>query len=376
MKIVLIGSTYPFRGGISHYTSLLYRELEKNHQVELISLRKQYPKVLFPGKTQGDESEKKIEVKSDPLIHPLYPWSWILTFSKIKKISPDLTLFQWWHPYFAPCFGTLAILLKRWKRTKICFLCHNVKPHESTFIDTFLLKYAFSASDFFIVHSEPDLINLKKLKPGAKVSKAAHPIYDVFKFGKEMEIREAKRKLGIEGNVLLFFGYIRKYKGLEFLIRALPKVLREINCTLLIVGEVYGDEQEYLHLIDQSNAKDQIKWIGRYVPNEEVALYFTAADVVVLPYVSATQSGIIQIAYAFNKPVISTRVGGIPEAVVDGETGFLVDPANADALAESILRFYKERATVDFSRNIEKVKEQFSWDRLVKVIERIYVGDA
>jgi glycosyltransferase involved in cell wall biosynthesis len=374
MKIVLVGLTYPFRGGIAHYTSLLFRELKKRHQVELISLKRQYPKILFPGKDQEDRSQERIEVENDPLIHPLNPWSWISTFSRIKSGLPDLILFQWWHPFFAPSFGTLALLLKRWGRAKVCYLCHNVRPHESTFFDNLLLKYAFYAPDHFIVHSESDLRELKRLRPDATVLKTPHPNYEIFKTGNEMEPVEARKELDIGGNLLLFFGYIRKYKGLEYLIQAFPKVLKEINCTLLIVGEIYEDKDKYLQMIEGSNAKDKIKLIDQYIPNEKVALYFTAADLVVLPYISATQSGIIQIAYGFNKPVVSTRVGGIPEAVVEGETGFLVDPKNANALAEAILRFYKDRETIDFSRNIEKVKERFSWERTVKVIESVYDG--
>ncbi|RPJ11717.1 MAG: glycosyl transferase family 1, partial [Deltaproteobacteria bacterium] len=156
MKITLIGLTYPFRGGIAHYTTLLCRELRGRHSVQFISLKKQYPGLLFPGKTQIDDSRETITVENDPVIHPLLPWTWISAFLKIKDFSPDLALFQWWHPFFAPSFGTLARMLKGWCGTKIAFLCHNVRPHEPTRLDTFLLAYAFKASDHFIVHSEPD----------------------------------------------------------------------------------------------------------------------------------------------------------------------------------------------------------------------------
>ncbi|OGP93042.1 MAG: hypothetical protein A2156_03935 [Deltaproteobacteria bacterium RBG_16_48_10] len=371
MKIVLIGLTYPFRGGIAHYTSLLFTALEKSHWIKLISLKKQYPSFLFPGKTQKDVSQARIEVENEPLIHPLNPLSWFSAFSRIKKISPDLTLFQWWHPFFALSFGTLAILLKRWRRTKICFLCHNVRPHESTMLDTLLIRYAFIAPDYFIVHSEPDLKELERLKPGAKVFKIPHPIYEIFRAGKRMGHLEARKELGVDGNVVLFFGYVRRYKGLKYLLQAFPKVLREVDCTLLIVGEIYEDKEEYLQMIEQSSAKDKIRLIDQYVPNEKVALYFDAADVVVLPYVSATQSGIVQIAYGFNKPVITTRVGGIPEVVWDGETGFLTEPENGEALAETIVKFFRQMESIEFFQNIGKIKEQFDWKRMVETIERI-----
>ena len=371
MKIALIGLTYPFRGGISHYTTLLYRELQKDHQVEFISLKKQYPKFLFPGKTQLDESEERMTVENHPLIHPLLPWSWYSAFLRIKSFAPDLTLFQWWHPFFGPSFGTLALGLKIWGRTRIVFLCHNVRPHKATMLDTALIWYAFRTPDYFIVHAESDRKILMKLKPRAKTFKTPHPTYEIFGAGKQIDPLQAKRELGIEGNLILFFGYVKRYKGLEYLLQAFPKVLREIPCTLLIVGEIYEDKPQFQQMIEQFHLADRIKLIDQYIPNEQVALYFNAADVVVLPYTSATQSGIIQIAYGMNKPVISTRVGGIPEAVVDGQTGFLVEPENPDALADAILKFYQKRDEIDFSRNIEQFRETFSWERLVKRIEKL-----
>ena len=371
MKIVLVGLTYPFRGGIAHYTSLLFRELTKRHQVRLVSLKRQYPKILFPGKDQKDHSQERIEVENSPLIHPLTPWSWIYAFFRIRRMLPDLILFQWWHPFFALSFGSIALLLKGWGRGKICFLCHNVRPHESTLFDKLLLRYAFHAPNHFIVHSQPDLIELIRLKPGATVVRTLHPNYGVFRAGSKIQLQEAKRELGIEGNLLLFFGYVRKYKGLEYLLQAFPKVLKQVNCDLLIVGEIYEDKDKYLQMISETPAKDKIHLIDQYVPNEKVALYFTAADLVVLPYVSATQSGIIQIAYAFKKPIVSTRVGGIPEAVVEGETGFLADPQNADSLADAILTFFETKGRKDFSKSIEKVRERFSWERTVEAIEKM-----
>ena len=374
MKVALIGLTHPFRGGIAHYTTLLYRELKINHSVKLNSLKKQYPTLLFPGKSQLDESQERIEAENEPTLHPLTPWSWMAAFSKIKAFSPDLTLFQWWHPFFAPSFGTLAGWLKRWGQTKIVFLCHNVRPHEPTLLDTVLLTYAFRSPDHFIVHSESDLRILKELKPGARVIRTSHPTYEIFGAGKRVDPSTAKRELGVEGDVILFFGYVRRYKGLEYLLQAFPKVLKERRCTLLVVGEIYEDKERYLGMIEHYRLADNLRLTDQYIPNEKVALYFSAADVVVLPYVSATQSGIIQIAYGLNKPVISTRVGGIPEAVVDGKTGFLVEPGNPDALADAILKFYRERDEIDFSRNIEEFKESFSWERLVKLIENLHEG--
>jgi len=263
-------------------------------------------------------------------------------------------------------------MLKGWCGTKIAFLCHNVRPHEPTRLDTFLLAYAFKAPDHFIVHSEPDRRILMDLRPGARVVKSPHPTYGIFGTGKQMDPLAAKKELGVEGDVLLFFGYVRRYKGLQYLLQAFPLVLKERDCTLLIAGEIYEDGDRYLQMINQLNLPGKIKLHNHYVPNEKVALYFSAADAVVLPYVSATQSGIIQIAYGFNKPVISTRVGGIPEVIRDGQTGFLAEPENPDALAEAIVAFFRKRESTDFSRNIEEIKEHFAWVKMVEVIEGFY----
>ena len=372
MKIALIGLTYPFRGGISHYTTLLYRELKKDHQVEFISLKKQYPEFLFPGKTQLDESGEKMLAENHPLIHPLLPWTWCSALLRIRSFSPDLTLFQWWHPFFAPAFGTLALGMKILSRTKIVYLCHNVRPHKPTLLDTALIWYAFQTPDYFIVHAESDLKILMALKPRARVFRTPHPTYEIFGAGKRTDSLRAKRALGVEGNLVLFFGYVKRYKGLEYLLQAFPKVLRETPCTLIIAGEVYEDKPQIQQMIEQFHLAERVRLIDRYIPNEQVALYFNAADVVVLPYVSATQSGIIQVAYGFRKPVISTRVGGIPEVIRDGETGFLIEPKDPEALSEAILRFFRDRESIDFAQNIEKLQERFAWKRMVEIIENIY----
>jgi glycosyltransferase involved in cell wall biosynthesis len=247
-----------------------------------------------------------------------------------------------------------------------------VRPHEATGLDTLLIRFAFLAPTDFIVHAESDLHLLRELKPRAKVFKMDHPTYEVFRAGEGPDSLQARRMLGIEGNLLLFFGYVRRYKGLEYLLRALPKVLQEVDCTLLVVGEIYEEGSKFRQMIDQLRLSDCVRLIDRYIPNEQVGLYFEAADAVVLPYISATQSGIIQIAYGFRKPVITTRVGGVPEVVSDGETGFLTEPGNPEALAETILRFYRCRSVIDFTGNIEKFRERFAWGKLVKGIEQIH----
>jgi glycosyltransferase involved in cell wall biosynthesis len=244
-------------------------------------------------------------------------------------------------------------------------------PHESTLLDRILSRYAFLSAKYFIVHSEEDGSNLLSLKPSAVVRRNVHPTYSIFgefaSYGKS----QARIELGIcsDKRVVLFFGLIRAYKGLKCLIRAMAKVVKSIDCVLLIVGEFYESKEEYLTLIKELGLEQHIIVRDEYVKNEAVSLYFSSADVVVLPYVTATQSGIVQIAFGLNKPVITTNVGGLPEAVEDGKTGFIVDPESPDKLAEAILKFYAGDYEATFARNIKANAGAFSWNAEVKTIE-------
>jgi glycosyltransferase involved in cell wall biosynthesis len=204
--------------------------------------------------------------------------------------------------------------------------------------------------------------------PEAKIKKNFHPTFDVFNLG-DFDPNIIRLKYGIEDNIIIFFGFVREYKGLKYLIKALPEVLSKINITLLIVGEFWKDKNEYLHLINTLEIKDRVIIIDDYVPNEEIGFYFSAADIVVQPYVSATGSGIIQIAFGFNKPVIATKVGCLPEVIVDGKTGYLVLPENSRELAQAILKFFQKDNSAKFSDNVRKENYKFSWDRMVDVIE-------
>jgi len=246
--------------------------------------------------------------------------------------------------------------------------------HESKWIDRLLTKIVLKKGDFFIVHSDDDKQNLLSMFPEAIVRQSFHPTYDVFNLG-DFDPEIIRKRHGIEGNVILFFGFIRKYKGLKYLIKALPEVLSKINATLLIVGEFWKDKNEYLQLIDNLGIKDKIIIVDEYVPNEEVGLYFSASDLVVQPYISATGSGIIQVAYGFNKPVIATKVGCLPEVVEDGKTGYLVPPEDPHELAQAILKFFRDGNAEEFSKNVKKENYKFSWDRMIDVIENLALSD-
>lgn len=370
LKIALVGLTYPFRGGIAHYTTLLCRALRERHDVRFFALYRQYPSLLFPGKTQMDESDDSFNIDHEATIDSINPVSWFRTASRIVDQRPDLIVVSWWHPFFAPAFGTIARLARR-KGIPTCYLCHNAVPHERSAIDKALLQYAFSAAPVFITHSKQDHDDLKALKPDAIVHQNPHPTYDVFATDEPLTPDEAKRRIGLAGKrLLLFFGFVREYKGLAHLLDAVRRLGADEGYHLAIVGEFYDDKSKYQSALEELTSRGQITLVDRYVPNEEVAVYFTAADLVMVPYLSATQSGVIQIAYAFLKPVIATTVGGIPEVVTDGRTGYLVPPADADALASAAQRYFAEDRREQFEREIVEENEKYSWDRMVETIER------
>ena len=372
-SIAVIGLTHPFRGGISHYTTLLVRALRKAYRVDFFALTRQYPALLFPGATQYDDSQNPIVEAHIACIDSINPWTWLKSAWRIKKAAPDLVVIQWWHPFFALSFGAIANLLAVISKTKVCFLCHNVLPHESTIFDRLLLTCAFWQTNHFIVHSEEDEKNLRRLKPKAMIKRNIHPSYSIFGDFQSYSKEEARRKLGLDlkGKIVLFFGLVRQYKGLKYLIRAMPDVVAALDCTLLIAGEFYDAKSDYLELIEACGVGDRTIVVDQYISNEDVSAYFCSADVVILPYVDATQSGIVQIAFGLHKPVITTRVGGLPEAVDHGHTGLLVEKESPEALAAAILHYYAEHCEAKFSQEIAKRAMEFGWDQEICNLEAL-----
>jgi len=359
MKICMVGMTHPIRGGISHYTTRLCEELKKKHEIVLFSFSRLYPQLIFPGTSQYDvKSKKKLGFKAEHVLDTCNPLTWFKTAALIKKEKPDLVIYQFFQPYFAPIYNLISGKLKD---TKQIFICHNVMPHERTLVDGTLSKMAFKHIDRFIVQSKKDLKDLKSLKPKSKIILNHHPIYDVFK---------AKGKLKkIAKRVILFFGYVRKYKGLRYLVKAMPEIAKKTGAKLLVVGEFYEDIKEYETLIKELGIDKNITIINRYVPNEDIPKYYKMADAVIVPYITATQSGIIQTAYNFDKPVVVTDVGGLPEVVDNGKTGYIVKSKDADALSKAIIKLYNNKT--DYTKNIRQYKKRFSWSNLAKNLEAL-----
>ena len=370
MKIVIIGTAYPMRGGIAHYISQLYKKLiQRGHEIKIISFKRQYPSIFFPGKTQQDLSEEIEPLPSKPLLDSIGPLSWIRTFIEIYRYQPDLIIFKYWMPFFAPCYSAVSFLTRLFTRTKILYICDNIVPHESNPLDKLLTKIGLWNVHYFIVMSSTVKKSLLAYKPQANFRETPHPVYDYFQDNFSRE--NARKNLGLnkDDRVLLFFGYVRQYKGLHTLLKAIPLVLKKANVKLIVAGEFYDSREKYENLINELGINYAVKIYDDYIPNEKVAMFYNAVDVVVLPYVSATQSGIIQIAYNYNKPVITTNVGGLPEVVEEGKTGFIVPAEDPEKLAEAIIDFFEINNPESFSNYIAEYKQRFSWDRLVSEIE-------
>lgn len=366
-KIIMIGPVYPYKGGISHYTGLMYRELAKRFDVEMLSYKMQYPKFLFH-KEQRDYSNDSFKIENtNYMLHTANPLNIIRMAHYIKRRRPDMVLIQWWHPYFAPCY----FLLQRFMgRQNVTFICHNVFPHERFPLDKLLTRLALKRGKHYILHAEEEGKELEKIKQRPDYVVTPHPTYNAFRF-EGMSKAQARDRLHIaqDEKVLLFFGYVREYKGLKYLLRAMPMIIwEEEKVRLWVVGEFGADREEYHKLIKELRIQEYVRVTDTYTPDREVEKYFAMADLVILPYTSATQSGIVQIAYGFEKPVIVTNVGGLPDVVEDGKTGYVIEPGKPEELAHAVIRFYREDQEQTFIDHIKEEAYRFSWERMGEVV--------
>jgi glycosyltransferase involved in cell wall biosynthesis len=371
MKIAVVGPTFPIRGGISHYTTLLVRNLRVRHEVLSISYSSQYPGWLFPGRSQLDTSGQPIDTGGERLISYANLLSWRGAARRIARFKPDMVVFSWVNPALAVQFRSISGSLKRLlPNVKTVFWCHNVTSHESLPFQNALTKMAFGRVDHFIVPGADSRADLLELMPGADVTIAPLPVLDAFT--PPLPRKEARERLGVDPNadVALYFGFVRSYKGLAHLLRAMPEAVEKVpGLHLLVVGEFWEDRAKYDAMINDLGISRQVTVVDRYVANEEVALYFCGADIVVLPYVSATGSGVVQIAFNYGRPVIVTSVGSLPEVVEDGRTGLLVPPGDPTAIADAIAGFFN--SPEGYSRNVADASSRFSWDRFVEMLEAL-----
>jgi glycosyltransferase involved in cell wall biosynthesis len=369
-KIILIGSAHPYRGGLAAYNERLAQALQDaGHEVTIYTFTVQYPNFLFPGKSQFTSEAAPSNITIKRKVNSVNPLNWLLVGNEIKNLKPDILLIKYWLPFMGPCFGTIARLAKRNHHTKVISILDNVVPHEKRVGDIAFTKYYIRACDAFVGMSQIVLDDLKQFDAKKPRAFNPHPLFD--NFGKPVPKNEAKKLLGLDAstNYMLFFGFIRDYKGLDLLLEAFAdERLRKFPLKLIIAGEFYSDRKKYDDLIEKFNLKDLIIQKTDFIPDSEVYKYFCAADIVVQPYKHATQSGVTQIAYQFNKPMIVTNVGGLAEIVPDGKAGHVVEPSPT-AIANAIYDFYSANKENYFVDAIQLIKPRFEWKAMVKTIE-------
>ena len=374
-KLSVIGPTHPFRGGISHYTSLLVRALRRRCRVQFLSYSRQYPDWLYPGATDRDPSLKPgIRQSPDGTFDALSPLAWRSLPGKIARHGSDLVVLPWTAAYWAPFYYFFLKALARNSGASALFICHNVIEHESSRLKSWLSSRVLRRGDYFLTHSAWDRANLLDwIGPDRRdrVGVSPHPVYGHLDRG-ETDPSGARARLGVNcEKVLLFFGFIREYKGLRYLLQSLPLILDRFPVHLLVAGESWEDVRPYRELVERLHLEERVTMHARYIPDEVVPIYFAAADLVVVPYTSATQSGIVQLAHGFRKPVVVGNVGGIPEAVEQGRTGYLVAPRSPQAIAEAVIQFFSSGGGSTMPGHIEARLRERSWDRLAEAVEAV-----
>lgn len=366
MNITIIGSAHPLRGGgIATFNERMAEVLqEQGHKVVIYSFSLQYPSFLFPGKSQftDEPAPKGLEIRS--VINSVNPLNWLSVGNRIKNEKPDLIIVRYWLPFMGPCFGTILRRVRKNKHTKIVAITDNVIPHEHRPGDMAFTKYFLKSADAFLAMSKDVLKDLKQFTDKPSVF-SPHPVYD--NYGNAVSREEACKKLSLNpaDKYILFFGFIRKYKGLDLLLDAMKdERIKQAGIKLIVAGEFYGDGDSYLQQIQQNSIGNSVKLFTEFIPNDEIKYYFSATDLVVQPYRTATQSGITQVAYHFEKPMVVTNVGGLAEVVPDGKVGFVTAPDPTE-IATAIIRFFQPDSLPNLQQNIAAEKQKYSWDTLL-----------
>jgi glycosyltransferase involved in cell wall biosynthesis len=370
-SVVIIGPAYPLRGGLASFDERLAREFQiQNFNTTIYTFSLQYPSFLFPGTSQYSTEPAPKNLKIKVCINSINPFNWIKVGNELKRLNPDIIVVRYWLPLMGACFGTILRRVKKNHHTKIICIADNVLPHEKRLGDKQLTKYFIKPVDAFITMSEKVLVDLRQFtnKPAQKI---VHPLYD--NFGEQINKAEARKHLGlnVDDKIILFFGFIRKYKGLDILIEAMT-ILKQhlaLNIKLLIAGEFYEDRKAYDDIIEKNNLQSQIILRTNFIADSEVKYYLSATDFVIQPYRNATQSGVTPLAYHFEKPMLVTNVGGLPSLVPDKKVGLVAEP-NAKSIAEKILELYHFGEEY-FLPSLREEKKKYSWSILVDTIKRL-----
>jgi glycosyltransferase involved in cell wall biosynthesis len=368
-RIVIIGSAYPLRGGgLTTFNHRLAQQFStEGHECSIVSFSLQYPSFLFPGASQYSTDPAPDGISIHTLINSINPLNWLIVGNKLRRWKPDIIVVRYWLPFMGPALGTILRQVRKNKHTKIICIADNIIPHEKRPGDTAFTNYFLKSCDAFVTMSEKvlnDLRNFEKAKPAKLVQ---HPLYD--NFGSIISKEEARQKLGLSASdkIILFFGFIRQYKGLDLLLSAMAdERIKKENIKLLIAGEFYEDEKIYLQLIQEKQLQGSIILKTNFIPDREVKYYLCASDCVVQPYKNATQSGVTPLAYHFEKPMIVTNVGGLPSLVPHEKVGLVCEPEPA-SIANAILTFY-QLGEIFFIPHLRNEKQKYSWSNLTKII--------
>jgi len=369
-KVVIVGSAYPLRGGgIATYNERLAKAfIDNGDELIIHSFKLQYPGFLFPGKTQYSNESPPEGLDIKVTVNSVNPFNWWKIGRRIRKLNADIVIIRFWIPFMGPCLGTISRKIRKNKHSKVIAIADNIIPHEKKPLDKILIRYFVKSVDAFIFMSKSVLEDLNVFDDKKPRKYCPHPLYD--NFGEAISKEEARKKLNLDAglNYILFFGFIRDYKGLDLLLEAFgDERIKELPLELLVAGEFYTDSKPYWDIIKKHKIEDKVHMTNDFIPNNEVVNYFCAADLIVQPYKDATQSGVTQTAYHFDKPMIVTNVGGLPEMIPDGKVGYVVPPEK-DRIADAICDYYNMNKETEFVENVKTEKQKYSWDNMIEKI--------
>ncbi len=372
MKIIILGTAYPYRGGLSAFNErLAYEYMQQGDDVEIYTFTLQYPSLLFPGKTQYSDEPAPAGLVIHRRVNSINPFNWLSVGREIAKKRPDLLITKYWLPFMAPCLGTIARRVRRNQHTRIISILDNVIPHEHRPGDKVFSRYFVRSTDAFVAMSHSVMEDLNIFDKQKPRQFCPHPLYD--HYGDLISKEEARTLLSLdsEGHYILFFGFIRNYKGLDLLLDAMSDSrIKQHGIKLIVAGEFYGDSKPYLDQINKLGINDSVVLCTDFIPDSQVNRYFRACDLVTQPYKSATQSGVTQIAFHFEKPMLVTNVGGLAEIVPDEKIGYVVEP-DSQQIADAIVRFYDEERENSFTEAVRIEKQKYAWSNMTQAINKV-----
>ena len=384
MKIVILGTSWPYRGGLATFNERLARQFaEEGHEVEVWTFTLQYPSFLFPGKTQYSAENAPENLNVRRVLNSCNPLNWLKVGKQIRKAAPDLLICCYWMAFFAPAYGLISRIARRNGKTKAIALVHNMMPHEPSVLDKLFAPYFVASQDGFVALSDSVLKDIEKIESSSLSSQLSikpkafspHPIYD--HYGERMTKEEACKALGLDPkkNYMLFFGLVRAYKGLDLLLDAFAQIKDQLpSLQLIIAGEFYENEDKYRAQITANGLDERVILRNEFIPDADLRKYFGAADLIVQPYKSATQSGVTQVAFHFEKPMLVTNVGGLGEIVHDHQMGYACEPS-AEAIAEDLLDYFTNNRQEDYTSYLQKEKIKYAWSNMTAAFLKIYGHD-